>query len=225
MLGSAAVAMSRHSVALQDVDLLLILAVDASVSINAERFELQKRGYVEAFRNPRVLSAIQGGEAGAVAVAMVQWAGVDVQERVLPWSRIADVASAARVADTIAAAPQKLFRGVTSISGVIDYAMAEFSGSPFVASRRVIDISGDGANNAGRPSDEARDDAVAAGVVINGLPILDVEPRLDERYRDHVIGGDGSFMIATATYEHFAAAILHKLMTEIAGRATRGSPG
>jgi hypothetical protein len=224
ILGPAAVAISRYALAQQAVDLLLMLAVDASVSINTERFELQKRGYVEAFHNPRVLSAIQSGEAGAIAVAMVQWAGPAVHERVLPWSRIADVSSAAIVADAIAAAPQKLFGGVTSISGVIDYAMAEFSRSPFAAPRRVIDISGDGGNNAGRPSDDARDDAVAAGVVINGLPILDIEPELDEQYRNHVIGGAGSFMIATATYEHFAAAVLHKLVTEIAGRATRGTP-
>ena len=106
ILDLAAAAVARNALAKQTVDLLLMLAVDASVSVNTERFELQKRCYVEAFRNPRVLSAIKGGAARAIGVAMVQWTGPAVRERVLPWSRIADVASAAMVAGAIAAAPQ-----------------------------------------------------------------------------------------------------------------------
>lgn len=224
ILGLGATAIARDALAQQSVDLLLMVAIDTSESVNIERFELQKRGYIEAFQNPRVLSAIQSGGKQAIAVSMVQWAEIDQQERILPWSRVADVATAAAVADAIAAAPRKLFRGITSISGVIDYAVAEFSRSPFTGPRRVIDISGDGSNNAGRPSDDARDDAVAAGVVINGLPIIDIDRNLDEQYRDHVIGGTRSFMIAIDTLDQFAGAIVRKLIIEIADGATRGEP-
>jgi hypothetical protein len=226
ILGTAAAIIARPARAQTAVDLLLMLAVDASGSVNAERFELQKHGYVRAFRNPRVLEAIQGGAARAIAVAMVQWTGPALQARVLPWSRIADAASAAAVADAIDAVPRQLFRGGTSISGVIDYAMSAFEHSTFAAPRHVIDISGDGSNNAGRPSDDARDDAINAGVVINGLPILNIEPDLDAQYRDHVIGGAGSFMIAIDSYAQFADAILRKLVTEIAAGASSGvGPG
>ena len=215
ILSLGATAIARDALAREAVDLLLMLAIDTSESVNIERFKLQKRGYIEAFLNPRVLSAIQSGSEQAIAVSMVQWAGIAQQERILPWSRVADVATAIVVADAIAAAPQKLFRGITSISGV---AVAEFSRSPFTAPRRVIDISDDGSNNAGRPSDDARDDAVATGVVINGLPILDIDRDLGEQYRDHVIGGARSFMVAIDIQDQFAEAIVRKLIIEIAGR-------
>jgi hypothetical protein len=209
--------LASPAVAQRPVDLQLILAVDTSGSVSQERFELQKRGYVAAFRDPQVLHAIQSGTNQSIAVSMVQWTGPRLHVRVTGWMEIHDAASAEAVATAIDAAPRQLFRGGTSISGMIDFAMTEFAGSPFTGERRVIDVSGDGANNSGRPVDDARDDAVAAGVVINGLPIMNVEPDLDVQYREHVIGGPGSFMIAIENYDQFAEAILRKLVTEIAG--------
>ena len=132
---------------------------------------------------------------------------------------MSDRASAEALAARIEAAPRRLFGGGTSISGVIDYAVGLFERGGQQGARRVIDISGDGANNAGRPVGLARDDAVAAGVTINGLPILNVEPYLDAHYRDLVIGGPGAFMIAIDRYEQFAPVILRKLVAEIAGAA------
>jgi hypothetical protein len=199
-----------------EVDLELVLAVDCSGSVSNERFELQKQGYAAAFRNSRVITAIGQGANQAIAVTMLQWTGPSLQIQVVPWTEIRDEASARALADQIAATPRRLFRGGTSISGVIDRAMVLFSPHPAPGTRRVIDISGDGANNAGRPAPAARDDAVAAGVVINGLPILTVEPDLDQAYHDEVIGGQGAFLIAITSYEQFADAILRKLVTEIA---------
>jgi hypothetical protein len=198
------------------VDLQLVLAVDASGSVNNERFELQKHGYAEAFRSPSVLQAIQSGAGQAIAVTMVQWTGPSLHEQVLGWTLIHDAASAGAFADAIDATPRKLFRGGTSISGAIDYAMTLFPHSPYQGTRRVIDFSGDGANNSGRPAPDARDDALAQGVGINALPILTLEPDLDEFYRDNVIGGPGAFVIVVHSYDEFAAAILRKLVTEIA---------
>ncbi len=194
----------------------LVLAVDASGSVNPARFELQKQGYAAAFRNPRVISAIRSGATQAIAVTMVQWTGPPLQVQVLPWTRISDDASAEAFAAAIEATPRRLFGGGTSISGAIDYAMTLFPESQYRGTRRVIDVSGDGANTSGRPVTLARDEAVRAGVVINGLPILAIEPDLDRYYFDDVIGGPGSFMIAAKNYDTFAEAILKKLISEIA---------
>ena len=202
----------------QKVDLQLVLAVDASGSVSADRFELQKQGYVAAFRHPRVQAVITSGAARAVAVTMVQWTGPWMQVDAVPWTRIGDAASAEGFAAAIEAAPRRLFGGGTSISGMIDYAVTLFPRSPFTAERRIVDVSGDGINNRGRPVTNARDDAVAAGMSINGLPILAIDPTLDRYYEANVIGGPGSFVIAATSYETFAAAILQKLITEIAWR-------
>ena len=216
----------------QPVDLALVLAVDASGSVNQVRFELQKQGYLAAFRHPRVIGAIQSGPTQGIAVVMMQWTGPALQVVAVPWTRITDAASANAFADAIANAPRALFGGGTSISGAIDTGMALLFDSPFRATRRVIDVSGDGSNNRGRSVTQARDDAVRAGVGINGLPILALEPDLDRYYQDNVIGGPGAFVVAAKDFETFGEAILKKLIAEIAGvdpkvsgaRAYAGAP-
>ncbi len=200
------------------VDLQLVLAVDASGSVNQRRFELQKHGYVEAFANPKVLEAIHGGVNGAIAVTLFQWTGPQLQAEVIPWMMIKDPQSGKAVSDAIDAVPRKIFGGGTSLSGAIDHSMTLFPQGGFVGARRVIDISGDGSNNRGRRAEQARDEAVARGVVINGLPILTVEPDLDDYYRNSVVGGDGSFVIAIKDFEGFSEAIVKKLIAEIAMR-------
>ena len=199
------------------VDLQLVLAVDVSGSVNQTRFELQRDGYVAAFRNARVLETIRSGPHQAIAVTMVQWTGPALQVRVVPWMRVADVVSAEAFATAVKEAPRRLFGGGTSISGAIDYAVTLFPEGRFRGTRRVIDISGDGSNNRGRLVNLARDEAVAAEIAINGLPILALEPDLDSYYEHNVIGGPGAFVIAAKDYESFADAILKKLITEIAG--------
>ena len=201
----------------QSVDLALVLAVDASGSVDRVRFELQKQGYVAAFRHPRVIGAIESGPTQSIAVIMMQWTGPALQVTAVPWTRISDAASANAFADRIAAAPRALFGGGTSISGAIDTAIALLFDNPYRAARRVIDISGDGSNNRGRSVSAARDDAVAKNVGINGLPILALEPDLDTYYRENVIGGPGAFVIAAKDFETFGEAILKKLIAEIAG--------
>ena len=197
------------------VDLQLVLAVDASGSVSEQRFELQKQGYVAAFRSPLLLRAVRSGGRQAIAVTMVQWTGPAMQVEVVPWRLVNDEASMLALAAAIEAVPRQLFGGGTSISGAIDHAMMLFPRSRYVGARRVIDISGDGRNNRGRPAPEARDDAVRAGVTINGLPILAIEFDLEEFYRDNVIGGPGAFVIPAASFETFADAILKKLVIEI----------
>jgi hypothetical protein len=205
------------------VDMELLLAVDASGSVDATRFELQRKGYVAAFRSPQVLQAIAGGGKQSIAVSMFQWTGPQQQAEIVPWALIKDEASAKSVAALIETTPRKLFGGGTSISGAIDTAMKWFPQSPFRGERRVIDVSGDGSNNRGRSVTKARDDAVAADVVINGLPILAWEPDLDFYYKQNVIGGAGAFMIVAKDFDTFSDAILKKMIIEIATSRQPGS--
>jgi Protein of unknown function (DUF1194) len=201
-----------------DVSVALVLAVDTSGSVSMGRFELQKQGYAAAFRNPQVLNAIRSLGTQSIAATMFQWTGPMLHVVVADWTLIKDAASAAQFAGAIAAAPRQLFGGGTSISGAIDYARVLLVQSPYKGARRIIDVSGDGSNNSGRPATNARDEAVADGIGINGLPILTVESGLDQYYHDNVIGGPGAFMIPAANYDNFADAILKKLIDEIAAR-------
>jgi hypothetical protein len=199
----------------QAVDLNLVLAVDSSGSVDDDRFELQKDGYAKAFLNPRVLNAIKNGNEQAIAVTMVQWTGPTLHVVMVPWFVIKDQRTAQAFAAAVAAAPRQIFGGGTSVSGAIDYSVLLLNASPYHATRRVIDISGDGSNNLGRPAEQARDEAVKMGIRINGLPILAVEPDLDMYFRQSVIGGPGAFIIPVKSYDAFADAILRKLVAEI----------
>jgi hypothetical protein len=218
LLGFAALwLLATPARAAEEVDLLLVLAVDASGSVSEERFRLQWQGYADAFRDPRLHAAIASGPSGSIGVAMFQWTGPAMQVPSIAWTRLPDAAAATALARRIEAAPRLLFGGGTSISGAIDHAMRLLATAPYEAPRRVIDVSGDGANNRGRPAWQARDAALAQGVTINGLPILAMEWHLDEHYREEVIGGPGAFMIPVASFEEFPAAVLRKLVIEIAG--------
>jgi hypothetical protein len=201
------------------VDLALVLAVDASGSVNQTRLELQKHGYAQAFRSKQVIDAITAGADRAIAVAMLQWTGPNLHVRVIAWRRVSNAASARALADAIDATRRRLYTGGTSLSGAIDTGVAVLAASPYRATRRVIDISGDGSNNRGRSAETARDEAVKAGITINGLPITWIEPGLDLYYRSSVIGGPGAFVVSIDSYDNFADAILNKLVTEISGLA------
>jgi hypothetical protein len=206
----------RGSPAQADVTVAIVLAVDTSGSVSNARFELQRQGYSAAFRSPQVVNSIRSLATQAIAVTMMQWTGPRLHVVVADWTLINDKASADAFAAAIDAAPRQLFGGGTSISGAIDYSRVLLAGNPFRATRQVIDISGDGSNNSGRSVTQARDEAVADGIGINGLPILTVEPGLDHYYYDNVIGGPGAFMIPAENYDTFADAILKKLINEIA---------
>jgi Protein of unknown function (DUF1194) len=211
-------ALPAPAAAQTSVDLQLVLAVDTSGSVNQYRFDLQKQGYATAFRNPRVLKAIRSGIAGAIAVTVFQWTGPEMQVQVIDWTIVHDAASAEAFAAAIEDTPRQLFSGGTSVSGAIDYGASLLANSAarFPGARRVIDVSGDGSNNRGRPAALARDDAIRAGITINGLPILALEPNLDRYYWDNVVGGPGAFMVTAQTFETFGEAVLKKLITEIA---------
>ena len=206
------------------VDLLLVLAVDVSRSIDDDEARLQREGYRSAMTDARVVEAIRAGMMGAIAVAYVEWAGSDYQRLVIPWTQIGRQAEAEAWAAELDRAP-RVALSWTSISGGLDFSMRTLSESPFEGTRRVIDVSGDGVNNSGLPVESVRDRVVAQGVTINGLPIINDRPTfgrpspvpLDQYYRDSVIGGDGAFLIAAEDFGAFGNAVRRKLVREIAG--------
>ena len=197
------------------VDLNLVLAIDASGSVDDERFDLQKRGYAQAFVSQRVLDAIRNGNYQSIAVTMVQWTGPTLQVVMVPWTVVKDRASAELVAAAIDGRAAADLRRRDLALGRDRFFRAADRTSPYRAIRKVIDISGDGSNNLGRPVEQARDEALQQGIRINGLPILELETDLDQYFRENVIGGPGAFIIPVQNYNAFGEAIMRKLVTEI----------
>ena len=207
------------------VDLELALAIDVSGSIDEEEANLQRAGYIAAFRNPRVIEAIERGILGRIAVAYYEWAGHGHNKMIAAWTVIHDRATALAFADRLLSPPPETARR-TAIGGALSFAVPLIDANDIEGTRRVIDISGDGPNNWGRSATTARDVAVASGITINGLPIVNDRPsrwgwpslpNLDLYYRDCVIGGPGSFLVVANTFGDFAQAVLKKLIMEIAG--------
>jgi hypothetical protein len=211
----------------EQVDLQLVLAADVSRSVDPDEFRLQREGYAAAFTNPKVLQAITSGTYGAIAVTFIEWSGSDAQRVVADWMIVRDEETGGGFATILLTAPRS-FAGFTSISAAIDFSMKQFANSGVESDRRVIDVSGDGTNNGGRSVDDARDEAVAAGVTINGLAIINQHPNpgytahtqppegLGEYYRRNVTGGPGSFVIVIEDFTTFSEAIVDKLVNEIA---------
>ncbi len=214
------------AVAGQPVDLELILAVDVSGSIDPDEARLQRQGYQQALVSQEVIRAIKGGATGRIAVAYAEWAGMEYYKVVVDWTLIDGLESAKAFVARLAAQPiTRAHR--TSLSGAIDFSVPLFAANAYDGTRRVIDISGDGANNYGRLVTEARDDAIKQGITINGLPIMGdpsgtsypSNPDLDLFYRDCVIGGPGAFYVVARGFGDFAGAIRKKLVLELAGRS------
>lgn len=207
------------------VDVELVIAVDISYSMDTDEQALQRDGYVQALTSREFLLALREGAHGKIAVTYFEWAGPHDQKIVMPWRLIDGPEAADAVAAEIARAPLRR-ASRTSISGALEFAKPLFDTSGYRGLRRVIDVSGDGANNSGPLVAPTRDDIVAAGITINGLPVmlkrsyagtLDID-KLDVYYEDCVIGGPGAFVVPIRERAKFIEATRTKLVLEIAGR-------
>jgi hypothetical protein len=217
-----------------DVDVALVLVTDVSRSIDDTEFKLEKDGYADAFTSEKVLQAIKGGPVGKIAVAYVEFASSFEVRTVLDWTVIEDKASAQSFVDRLSAAPRS-FWGRTAISAGVDQAMQLLAETGTNATRHVIDVCGDGTNNAGREITDARDDAVKAGITINGLAIINDHPvswtfahvqppgGLANYYRENVTGGPGSFVVEVHDFSTFGEAMTRKLVDVIAWNTTGGT--
>ena len=213
--------------AVEQVDLLLVLASDVSRSVDQPKFKLQRDGYAAALSDKRVLDAISSGRHQRIAVCFVEWSGVTAQKLLIDWMVINGADSARRFGDSLLELPRS-FAERTSISAAIDFSVNLIEQAPFKAERRTIDVSGDGTNNSGRDVASARNAAVAKGITINGLVILSERPLawnpehtnplggLANYYRENVVGGPGAFVIVAEDFNSFGQAIVKKLVAEIA---------
>jgi uncharacterized protein DUF1194 len=207
------------------VDVELVIAVDVSYSMDPDEQALQREGYVLALTSKEFLHALRQGPHGKIAITYFEWAGQSDQKIIMPWRVIDGPEAADAVAAELTRAPYRR-ASRTSISGGLRFAKPLFDDSGYKGLRRVIDVSGDGANNAGPLVVPTRDDVLAAGITINGLPIMlkrpyvgtmDIE-NLDVYYEDCVIGGPGAFVIPIREREKFIEATRTKLVLEIAGQ-------
>src|SRR3974390_364543 len=226
----------NNLLAAEPVDLLIVLAVDVSDSIDHQSYELQRRGYAHALADPRVLNAIRSGPTGRIAVCLFEWSNKDLQDIVVDWMVIDGSRAANQFSDNLLRSPRPI-AGATSISGAIAFAVAQLDRAPYNSERHVIDISGDGINNHGPNPVLARAEALDRGITINGLAILNVgksspdylylddgsrdehrdpDGNLMNYYRDNVIGGPSSFVIHADDFNSFGEAIVKKLIVEIA---------
>ena len=225
LAGLPMVAPAALAAADQPVDLELVLAVDVSRSMDYDELQVQRDGYVAAFRNSEVIDAITKGVIGSIAVTYIEWSGAFFQQIVIPWRVIANRDDAEAFASALEAAPITRERG-TSISGGLLFSARQFGANQIEGTRQTVDVSGDGPNNDGLPVAPMRDQIVDQGITINGLPIrirptqlfggIDIG-NLDTYYEDCVIGGPGSFMLTVDGVDRFETAIRRKLVLEIAG--------
>ncbi|MEL7163865.1 MAG: DUF1194 domain-containing protein [Pseudomonadota bacterium] len=206
-----------------EVDVELVLAVDVSRSMQPFELEIQRRGYAAALASDEVARAIAKGPLGRIALTYVEWAGSYDQRTIVPWTLIETQTQARAFADQLVLNFSDGMRR-TSISGALAFAAAEIDSNTYDGLRRVIDISGDGPNNMGLGVTTARDKALAAGITINGLPLLTRDdslfsrwdiPDLDAYYRACVIGGPGAFVLPVTDWSEFEAAVRRKLVLEI----------
>ncbi len=206
------------------VDLLLVLAVDVSRSIDEEEFTLQREGYAQALTDPSVLAAIRSGPMGSIAIAYMEWSGANLQSVIIPWTVVDSPAAAQKVAAVLRTEPRP-FGERTGVGAAIGASIALIEAAPHEGLRQVIDISGDGRNSSGPPPSGFRDIAVEKGIIVNALPIVNDKPTfgrveldLPGFFREEVIGGPGAFLQVADGFGSFAEAVKAKLVREIAWR-------
>jgi hypothetical protein len=201
------------------VDLELILLADGSGSIDDEEFLLQRHGYARALRDPRIIDAIRYGPLGRIALSYVEWSGPTLHVPIVPWTMIRSKTDIAAFADVLLKRPRQLYGGGTAVGDAILYGAHSIETNEFDGRRTVIDISGDGPDRNGLPAAIGRDQAVAQGITVNGLPILEGSLWLNEFFTDNVIGGPGAFSIPARGFKDIYIAIRKKLVREIAGNS------
>lgn len=212
---AAGLATDGPALAEPSVDLALVLALDSSASVDADEFALQRGGLAAAFRDREVAEAIAAGPLRRIAVTVMEWAGAVQQVVTVEWTVIDGAGGALAMADRIDALDRAIPTGATSIAGALNYGNALLRTAPFDATRRVIDLSGDGRNNQGQDVEDVRRLVLAYGVTINGLAILNEHPTLNYYFLERVIGGPGAFVEIASDYSAYVGAIRRKLIREI----------
>lgn len=199
------------------VDLVLVLGIDCSYSVDSTEFRLQADGLARAFRDPEILEAIAKGPYGRIAVSVVQWSDSNRQSIAVPWTVIDGAQASLQLSQQLATMPRASAIGATSITGFLQFGASLIAQAPFQATRRVIDVSADGRNNTGGSPSVMRDAIIGAGITINALAILNEVPSLDVYFKNRVAGGPAHFVITANDYPAYVDAIRRKILMEILG--------
>ncbi len=207
-----------------EVDAALVLAVDSSTSVDRAEFALQMEGLTAAFRDPEVQAAITSGPHRAVAVTLMEWSDPSWQRVGIPWRILRSAEDARTLAEEIDTTPRLIDGGGTALGNALSVAVRLIQSAPVKAERKIIDISGDGAQNLGRALAPVRATALKAGITLNGLAIVNEEPDLEAYYREALIGGPGAFVLRAADYADFTQAIRQKLIRELTMPVARRTP-
>lgn len=218
LFGLAAVSVvpsSKQTHAANNVDLVLLLALDVSSSVDAGEYKLMTNGLAKALISPRVAKAIQNGRYGAIAIGVMQWSGFQEQEVKIKWKRVSTRKDLAILAAKVRLMPRRYKGGATDIGGAIKFSRKMLLSAPFQATRRTVDIAGDGANNVNEHPSIERDKAIKAGIIINGLAIVGEAVPLVKYYTYFVIGGPSAFVEVARDYDSFETAMRRKLLREI----------
>ena len=215
ILAIGLIAKLQKSHAGSGVDLLLVIALDVSASVDDNEYELMVDGLAHAFKSREIVQAISAGKIGAVGICITQWSGFNEQEIKIDWVKVANKTELSQLAENIKKMKRRYRGGATDIGGSIDFSSTLFAKSGLSSSRRVIDVVGDGPNNVNYSPNRARDKAVKSGIVINALAITGGYEVLAGYFEDLVIGGDGAFVEKASDFDGFRRAILRKLLREI----------
>jgi len=197
------------------VDMLLVVSLDVSASVDSSEYELMRLGLARTLLSPDVAQAISAGSHGAIAISIMQWSGFQEQEVKIDWVRIASTGELAQLADRVNLMTRRYKGGATDIGGALEFSAELFKSSPYSASRNVIDVVGDGPNNVNYSPERVRDKVVADGIIINALAITGSYELLATYFTDLVIGGQNAFVESTGDYDGFERAIHRKLLREI----------
>lgn len=205
---------SKSGRATDGVDMVLVIAVDVSASVDDGEFQLMREGLARALSSPQVAGAISSGVSGAIAISVMQWAGFSEQEVKIDWTRVSSRHDLLKLAGAVRRMKRR-YEDATDIGGALNYCINMITSAPFQAKRRVIDIAGDGTNNVNYTPNLERDRAVSLGMTINALAVTGDHRELVEYYERFVIGGDGAFVESTNAYIDFEHAMRRKLVREI----------
>ncbi|MEM6973540.1 MAG: DUF1194 domain-containing protein [Pseudomonadota bacterium] len=192
----------------------LILALDVSGSVDVDEFALQTGGLADALEDPQVIAAIGALDGGAI-ITMTHWSGASRQRQMIGWHHVSDEQTVRGLAAAIRGAGRAWRNYSTAIGEALAHAMAIGQDAPMACMRRVIDVSGDGVSNEGRPPRPLSDAAVALGYTVNGLVIRGAAPDPLPQYVDEVIAGPGAFVEVAERFSDYPEAIRRKLLREI----------
>lgn len=206
---------AHKSNAANEVDLVLLLSLDVSASVDAREFELMTGGLAKALMSREVGSAIRNGRIGAIAISVLQWSGYQEQNIKIDWIRVSSPLELRNLADRIAGMPRRYLGGATDIGGAINFSRKHINSAPFQTNRRTIDVAGDGANNVNENPSRERDITVKSGIIINGLAVIGETQALVPFYNFFVKGGPAAFVEEARDYDSFGTAMRRKLIREI----------